>query len=215
MAEREQHINPESDEGYYADTPRGIFTADGTWYHTTESLLREYAGAVLAHEPLTRLLKQTDEWLRLPESLTLLVLPMLLIALPWGAAALLTALFFIAWSVIGPSVTSRVVVPVVRVLNSVWFQAFYYVFLLSFISAYDRYGAVIVGLVGFALIRWGLLKKLLRPIVRPLHTALYRLPAPDQVLRGFIIRAALKYRLSLPELDRMEEAIVDRWSSRS
>jgi hypothetical protein len=38
---------------------------------------------------------------------------------------------------------------------------------------------------------------------------LYPLPVPDQVLRGLIVRTALKHRLELPQLDEMAHEMME------
>ena len=38
----------------YIDTPKGIFTSNGTWFRVTEDSLKEYAGELLEHESLGR-----------------------------------------------------------------------------------------------------------------------------------------------------------------
>jgi hypothetical protein len=40
------------------------------------------------------------------------------------------------------------------------------------------------------------------------------MPVPDQVLRAFIIRAAMAHRIALPQLDRMEGQISDTFRRR-
>ena len=94
---------------------------------------------------------------------------------------------------------------VVRLLDVVFAQGFYYVFMLSLLASRGEMAALGVGLGGFVLLRWGVLARLSHPLVGRIWRSLYALPVPDQVLRAFIIRAALKHGLSLPQLDRLEE----------
>jgi hypothetical protein len=94
-------------------------------------------------------------------------------------------------------------------------QGLFYVFVLSALAAQGRYTALAVGLVGFVLLRWGLIERALQPLVQPLVDALYALPLPDQILRAFIVRMALNRRLSLPQLDAMQQDILDTWNYRN
>lgn len=197
----------------YVDTPRGIFTAAGIWFRTTEAMLAEYAGAVLDHEPLSTLLERAEVWLRSPQTLALWGLLAALPLIPPLPAALVAVTIYVGWSVLGPSFVNRVLARLLRVLDTVWVQVLGYVIGLSWIAEQGQYVALGVGLGGFILLRWGLVKMATAPLVRKLQRALYELPVPDQVLRGVLIQTALRHGSSLPELDAMERAIRERWSS--
>jgi len=51
--------------------------------------------------------------------------------------------------------------------------------------------------------------------LRPLRRRLYPLPVTDQVLRGLIVRAALKYRVSVPQVDALTSDILENWGART
>jgi hypothetical protein len=44
---------------------------------------------------------------------------------------------------------------------------------------------------------------------------MYPLPVPDQVLRGLIVRTALKHRLELPQLDEMAREMMEMFGDSS
>ncbi len=94
-------------------------------------------------------------------------------------------------------------------MDLVLLQALYFVLTLSVLAAQEQLAALGVGLGGFILLRWSLVRIATQPVVKRIWATLYTMPVPDQVLRSFIIRAALKYRVSLPELDRIEQEIVE------
>ena len=193
----------------FVETPQGIFTPDGVWFATTREAVERYAGTVLEHESLEALIDRSHVWLRSPETLSLWLLPLFMLLIDPLPAALAAATVYVAWKTLGPSAVSRWLARVLAVLDLVWLQGAYYVGILSYFAAAGEFAAVWTGLAGFIVIRWGLLGRLANPVVKPMQRSLYRLPIPDQVLRGFIIRTALAHRLSLPELDRMERQIAD------
>ncbi|NBB87175.1 MAG: hypothetical protein GVY12_13285 [Bacteroidetes bacterium] len=203
------------DEGFYADTPRGMFTAAGTWYHTSEELLRAYAAPVLKHATITELLKKAETWLASPLTVGVLSLVMALLVLPAWAAAIVSVGVYVGWAALSPSLVSLTVLPLVRALNSVWVQGLAYVFVLSVLAAQDAMVALTVGLIGFVLYRWRLLPRLLAPLIERLQQQVHPLPAPDQVLRAVVVRTAMKHRESLPELEAMERDIIKRWTRSS
>ena len=198
-------IKPGQSEATFVDTPKGIFTASGLWFGTTQEALEAYAGPVLERESLPRLLGHAEVWLRSAQVLTLWLLPALLLLVPPAAAGLSALIFYVGWRSLGPSFVSEAVVKLLRLLDIVFAQGLYYVFVLSLLAARGQMTAMWIGLAGFMLLRWGVLATLSAPIVGIIWKSLYALPVPDQVLRAFIIRAALKHRISLPQLDRLEE----------
>ncbi len=198
-----------SAETTFVDTPEGIFTASGVWFRTREDSLYAYAGPVFDREPLARLFMQAEVWLRSPMTLALWLLPLLLFMLSPLQAALAALVVYVGWESLGPSFVSRTVLGVFRVLDLVLLQAVYFVLTLSMLAAQEQFAALWVGLGGFILLRWSLVRMATQPVVKRIWATLYKMPVPDQVLRSFIIRAALKYRVSLPELDRIEQEIVE------
>lgn len=198
----------------YVDTPYGIFTAEGVWFHIREEALREYADAVLDEVPIERLLQWAALWMRSPQVIVLWLLPVALWFVPPLAAALFAVGFFAGWKVLSPSIVTEWGVRVVDVLDTVVVQGLYYVFVMSILAAQEQYAAVTVGLLGFVLLRWGLVDRALTPLLRPLLQALYTLPLADQVLRAFVVRTALNRRRSLSHLDAMEQDILDTWNYR-
>ncbi len=175
-------------------------------------MLEAYAGPVLAREPLPRLIEGATVWLRSPQTLTLWLLPLLLWQLPAGWAALLALLIYVAWQGMAPGLVNRAVLLLFRQLERVSFQAIYYVVILSLFAERGDTAAVVIGLAGFIALRWQLLDRIVNPLVRRLWAVLFPLPVPDQVLRSLILRTALKYRLPIPEIDRMERQLLNLWN---
>ncbi len=198
----------------YVDTPYGLLTEGGRWYHVTESDVEEYAGAVLNHVPLAQLLRWADTWVDSARTVTVWALPLMLWGLPvgWAVGGALT--LFVVWALLSPSLPSLLAVRAVSALDHVLAQALYYVVAMSAVAAAEMYAALGAGLLGFVLLRWGVLEWAAGYVVRPLRRALYPLPVADQVLRGLIVRVALKHRLSLPQVDDITKDILDNLHDR-
>lgn len=199
----------------YVDTPYGIFTAEGVWFHIREKALREYAASILDEVSLEQLLQWAALWMRSSQVIVLWALPVALWFMSPLPAAALALVLFVGWKVLSPSAVSEIAVRVVDVLDTVVVQGLYYVFVLSILAAQERYGALAVGLIGFILLRWGLVKRAVTPLLQPLLRRLYVLPLSDQVLRAFIVRIALNRRRSIPQLDEMQQEILDTWNYRN
>ncbi|WP_456429517.1 hypothetical protein [Rhodocaloribacter sp.] len=196
----------------YVDTPKGIFSASGHWFRATAADLQAYAGPVLDREPLPALIGFADVWLRSSRTLALWAMPVLLLILTPLQAALAGLGLYLVWKTFSPAMASRVLGKAFRILEHVYLQGLYYVFVLSVLASSGHVAAMWTGLASFIVLRWGLLERLVAPVTERLHRALFALPVPDQVLRAFIVRAALKHRVSLPELDRMERRILQTWN---
>lgn len=197
----------------YIDTPYGILTVSGQWYHVTEQSIREYAGEVLDHVSLERLLRWADTWVDSATTVVLWVLPLLLWGLPVGWAVACGFGLYVGWAAASPALPSLLVVRAVSALDHVLAQGLYYVGVLSALAAAEQYTAVATGLTGFVLLRWGVVRWAFEYGLQPLRRAIYPLPVADQVLRGLIVRLALKYRLSVPQVDAITQDIIENWTS--
>lgn len=193
----------------YLDTPRGIFSAGGHWFRTTEALLQEYAGPVFGKVPLSYLIQSADRWLDAPRTFALWVLPVQLLAATPPASAIAAVLIYAAGFMLGPAMVSRWGASLLGWLEKPGLQVALYTGAMSWLSVEDQFGAVAVGLVGFVLLRWRLVGWALDRGLSPLRNRLYPLPAPDQVLRTLVVRTAIRYGIALPELDRMEARLIE------
>lgn len=208
MTETNGHIPTTS----YVDTPQGIFTAAGVWFRTTRKELEHYAGPVFEHESIERLIERSEVWLRSPQSLAVWLLPVFLWLIEPVPAGLATLTVYVGWKTLGPSLVNRTLGRVFEMLDPVWLQGAYYVGVLSYLAALGQIPDVWMGLAGFILLRWGIVERVTDLLVRIIWSTLYAMPINDQILRGFIIRAAMKYRVSLPQLDTLERRIIEKFS---
>lgn len=205
MTERIREDSPS-----YVDTPRGMFSADGVWFRTTEQQLREYAGPVLRHVPIEVLVTEAGSWLKAPKTLTLWLLPVLLLGLAPVPAALVALGVYLAAALVLPGIVLRPLVHLGQHLQKVPLQAVYYTATLSVLGMTDQTWSVVAGLLGFVVLRWGVLDYVARRVLTPLHRRLYALPLPDQVLRALIVRVALYHDVDLPDLDELRRAFFER-----
>lgn len=199
----------------YVDTPYGMMTAAGRWYHIPEADVREYAGAVLDHVSLEKLLEWADAWIDSPRILTLWVLPLLLWGLPVGWASGAAVVLYVGWALLSPALPIIGAVRVAAGLGHSIVQGLYYVLTMSVLASNEQYAAVGVGLAAFILFRWGIVEWAFRWGLRALRRMIYPLPVTDQVLRGLIVRAALKYRVSVPQVDALTSDILENWGTRT
>ncbi|MFB6247092.1 MAG: hypothetical protein ABEL97_00815 [Salinibacter sp.] len=199
----------------YVSTPYGMVTAAGRWYHIPEEQARAYAGEVLKHVSLEDLVERADLWIESPRTVTLWLLPLLL----WGLSSLWAVVgatgLYLGWALASPAVPSLWGTRAVNLLSSTLAQGGYYAVVLSLFAMDDRFAAVGVGLAAFVLFRWGIVDWAVRGALRALRRRLYPLPVTDQILRGLMVRAALKHRVSVPQVDAITQDILDNWGART
>ena len=197
------------------DTPYGMFTSNGLWFHVREEDMRTYAAGVLEHVSLETLVTYAGWWVQSPQTLAVWLLPVLLMVMgPVPAFACMLGAY-LGWKAFCPALVSWGAMRTVQVLNQPVVQGLFYVAALSYLAAGDQLAAVGTGLVGFVLLRWGLLRWATDPIVQMLWRGLYRLPVADQVLRAVTVRAARHYGASLEQIDRMIGDIIRYWTARA
>lgn len=192
----------------FIDTPKGIFTASGRWFRTTEEALADYAGPLVDREPIPRLLENAELWLRSPGTIILWTTPFLLWYLGPIQTTLINIFLFVLFALWGPVLASHLVLPLLRLLEHVLVQALLYVISMSYFAMQGHFDLLAYGLVLFILVRWGLIEKAFDVVLDPLRARLYKVPYPDQVLKAVVIRAAMSHRVPLPELDRIEAFIL-------
>lgn len=199
----------------FVNTPYGMVTAAGRWYHIPEEQARDYAGEVLDHISLEDLVERADLWIDSPRTVALWLMPLVLWALSPVWAVTATAGLYLGWALASPAVPSLWGTRAVRLLSSTLAQGGYYTVVLSLFAMADRFAAVGVGLAAFVLFRWGIVDWAVRGGLRALRRRLYPLPVTDQILRGLMVRAALKHRVSVPQVDAITQDILDNWGART
>ena len=199
-----------SSDDEYVNTPQGLFTASGLWFHTTQPLLEEYAGAVFEYVPIERLIYQAARWVRLPETTALWSLPVWLwLVGPW-TAALVTVGLYLGMRIIGPGLAHPAASPLLTALDHPVVQAAYYAAMLSYFAVGGALVPVGVGLIAFIAFRWGLVRRVTSPLVQPMLGRFYAPSVPDHVLHALIHHVALRHDVSLPQIDRLKRAVYAR-----
>lgn len=198
----------ESSSSYFVDTPRGIFTARGTWYRARLEDLREFAGAVLDREGPEALLERADRWLDAPRVFGLWGVLAFLLAFPALVAALLAVVWVALIRLAAPSGGGVMLGRVLRVMALVPLQFVGYAGVLSWFAIAGDEARVIVGLVGFVLLRWEILRMVFDRVLVGVLRRLYPLGEPDQTLRAVLIKSALRHGIDLPAIGEMEERLL-------
>lgn len=194
-----------SDRDLILDTPQGLVSPHGVHFRTTRALLEDFAGPVLKIDSLPKLIDRAEVWLRGGPAIALWSLAGLLLVAPPVWAGVGALLIYVVWDVFSPLWVSRWLVELLRGLEHPIVQAVLYIAVLSALGVRGHVGAVGLGLAGFVLVRWRVIPRVLRPVLRALRRPIYTLPVADQVLRAFVLRAALQHGVVLPELEALKK----------
>ncbi len=204
MTDRKQDDVP-----FCVEVGGALFTADGMWFHTSEQDIRAFAPEVLDRYGLEFLLQSAAEWYRLPVTLSLLILATMLPTLGGLMAGLSSFVLYLGLSVIAPSAVFPSLVSLVRKLNHPVFQGLVFVLVLSFLASSGDMIGLSVGLVGFILLRWQLVSRLLDPIADRLRRPLGSLSPTDMILRNIIVRSALKHGYDVGGIATMQRRMIE------
>lgn len=193
----------------FVETPQGLFSASGYWFHTSLQALHDYAPEVLERVSVERLLQQAERWLRSPQTVAIWLLPVLLWQMGPLLAVLVTLLVFMAWTLVRPLFVSWRAARFFGLLEHIGVQGLFVILTLSGLGMTGRSVAVVTGLLGFVALRWGLVQRILGYVLDPLLGRLYPLPVPDHVLKSVLVRKAVKLRVRLPDVDAMQHVFFD------
>ena len=192
----------------YVETPRGLFVpSSGLQLGISEAQLRAAAPDVLEQVPLSQTIAQTEVWLRSAQTLALWLLPVFIVAIPFYPLSLsLAFLAWLGWEIYGGNWASAG-----RAKLFHWLEGFpvqfvanlaAWLILLNWYRMTSQVGTlegVLLGVVGFILLRFQIIGKLLGGWIESKRKARYNRPFADFVLIRLIREAAETRKLSFQE----------------
>ena len=204
--------NPVAEEGEFVELPTGIFTADGIWFHTSESYLREFAGPIIDRIGIATLLSQAGSWMRSADTAGSFCLVILLLITSPAMAALASVVLYLMWNALVPALVFPSFIRFFSLLSAAWIHGLIYVLILSWLGAGGMISSVIVGLIGFVLLRWGIVRNLIDRIPAMKNKSGRMLPIADRILRSLMVRYAISFRITLPSTEEFERRILEIWN---
>lgn len=192
---------------FFVETRIGIVTRTGEWFHTTAEHLEEFVPGLLEAVSLEDLIKESQAWVRSADSLSLILMLILLYLLnPWLAAVLALA-FHGGWYFAKSGFVIRKAGKIFRILNH---DSFLYPLMLvglSLLGVSGKITAAIIGIVLFFVFKLGLLRQLWDEAHRKFGSS--GLSLNDRVLKMVITKHAI-YEDRMPDSVRdMEERIKE------
>lgn len=204
--------NKSSGQAEYVELPTGLFTAGGLWFHTTEASLREFAGPVIDRVGIEALLSQSGIWYRSADPATAFFFLVMLVLVPPLQAASLAVIFYLIWDALLSQFVFPSVIRFTGRLSSPFIQGLAYLVVLSRLGTLGHPYAVLAGLVGFVLIRWGVIRSIAGRISRRFGGSKNAIPRTDRILRSLIIQYALSLGITLPSTESYERRVLEIWN---
>ena len=188
----------------FVETKLGIVTRNRDWFHITSEHIDEYVPGLLEVISLESLIRDAEAWVRSADSLSLILLLVLLFLVnPWLAALVALAFHWVWYNYKSGFVT----IPLRRVLTIVNSDGFLMIsaFIgLTLLGVSGNYVAAVIGIVFFFLMKLGLLKMGWNMLARDYADAI---TLNDRVLKMVIIKHALREDLATGEVREMENQI--------
>jgi hypothetical protein len=195
-----------SSEQFFIETPMGIVTQRGDWFHATSEQIESFAPGLLQKVSLEKLIREAQAWVRSAGSLSLLLLYLLLFLInPWIAAAA-ALLFHWLWYHFKSGFVVRAAGIILRIINSDIFMFIISFFCLSVLGITGHAIAAILGIVFFLVMKPGLLRRGWDKLHKPDED---QLSLNDRVLKMIIIRYAVHEKGASAKVEEMEKCLKE------
>ncbi len=191
---------------HYIETPRGIFTSAGNWFHITKKALDTYAPGLLKKQPLEKLLKKAEVWIRSADNLGILLFMILLYTHGLVVAGITTLLFVPIWHITKSNFLSLPLTALLTITDKEIFVVLVSVLSLSWMGITDQYLSVVIGILVFCVLKFGWFRWLVEWFYSKKSQG--NLLLNDRVLKMIILKYAIKEDIAVKEVDAMEKEIL-------
>lgn len=191
----------------FAETQAGIVTRYGDWFHTNGEQIEEFIPGLLEEVDLPEIVKAAQAWVKSADSLSMIMLLVLLMLVNPIIAAVLTIAFHGFWYFYK---SSFVVISLNKPLEYLYkdgTQLLVSLVVISYLGLIGQYLAAGIGLLFFFVFKLGLLRKLWDTIYR--STKENKLPLNDRVMKMVLVKYSISEDLAPDEIQQMEDQIRD------
>jgi|GEM_PF-208252 len=200
-----------SSDQFFIETQMGIVTRMGEWFHITSDQIEKFAPGLLNKIPLKDLIREAQAWVSSTDSLSLMLLYLLLFFInPWIAAGI-TVVYHWFWYHYKSAFVIYGGGSLLRIINSDAFMFIIAFICLSLLGLVEHYVAAGIGIVFFLVLKPGFLKKGWDKLDK---TQAGELTLNDRVLKMIIIKQSMHYNIKQPEVGKMEEQIQELATNR-
>ena len=191
---------------FFLETKLGIVTQTGEWFHTTSEHIESFVPGLLEQISLEELIKEAHAWVKSADSLSLILLYLLLFLInPWLAAVISLA-FHWAWYHYKSGFVVGGAGSILRLINSDSFLFVVAFLSLSVLGFQQQYVATGIGILFFFLMKPGFLRSAWQKINTTKSGAL---TPNDQVLKMVIIKRAIWADTAPAKVKQMENKLKE------
>lgn len=190
----------------FIETPRGIFTAAGNWFHTTTGRLRNYAPGLLKKHNLEKIIQDAEIWVRSADSLSIILFMGLLYFVNIQVAFIFTLFFLPFWHLNKSAFVNIASTRLMKLIDYEIFQVALSIAVLSYMGMNELYYSLITGLLFFFFLKFGWYRNLTDYVFRRQPN---QLTLNDRVLKMVILRYAMYENINIAEVRQMESDFLD------
>lgn len=193
-------------DSHFIETPRGIFTSAGNWFHITSKALRNYAPGLLEKHTIEKMVKKAEIWIRSADNIGIVLFMLLLYYQGLLPAVVLTLFFVPLWHINKSSFVSLSLTNILWLFDKEILVVLISILVLSWMGMTEQYESVVIGIIMFCFLKFGWL----RYLVEWLHGKFFEgtLLLNDRVLKMVILKYAIKEDIPVKEVGAMEKEIL-------
>lgn len=193
-------------DSHYIETPRGIFTSAGNWFHLTSEALERYAPGIMEKHSLEKLVKKSEVWIRSADNIGIIIFMSLLYFQDLYLALLITFFFVPLWHINKSTVVSLLLTGILTVIDKEIIVVLVSMVVLSWMGIGEQYLSVFVGIIVFCILKFGWFRFFIEWLYGKLFAGTLLLN--DRVLKMMILKYAIKENIPVKEVDAMEKEIL-------
>lgn len=196
----------------FAETQMGIVTRFGDWFHTTADYIEEFVPGLLEEVNLEELVRAAQAWVKSADSLSMILLLLLLLFVNPIISAIVAIIFHALWYFNKSSFVAISLNTFMEYLYKDGTQLIASLVIISYLGVMGNYLAAGIGLLFFFILKLGLLRKLWDKIFQ-LQDEI-ALTLNDRVMKMVILRFSMRENVTPDNIQQMEEQIADLATSR-
>jgi len=176
-----------SEQQEFLETPAGIFTKNGVWFHTTLKSLNEFAGELFKRIPLNTLFEKAEQWIKSTDTFGIIISLICLLLLPIHFALPLTLGLSWLFDSFRPTFFSIPLSNLISILNKEFITVTLAVIPLSWFGMSGQYLTLLFGIILFLIFKFGWMRALFETVRRDTG-----IPMNDRILHMIINKYAIR-----------------------
>ncbi|HKJ34660.1 MAG TPA: hypothetical protein VKA34_22745 [Balneolales bacterium] len=200
-----RNINQDN-KPYFVETPVGIFTMKGNWFHTSLQKIKQYAPGLTDIYSQEKLIKDAEAWAKSADSVTLILFMGLTYFLDAYIAGAVALGFFVFWHFNKSAFVNYTATKIIKLLNYEFVVILVSVAVLSVKGMNGEYAQLILGFIYFFFLKFGWLRKMVDKWYDSRNKVV---TLNDRVLKMIILQYAYREGITVGDIKNWESDIYD------